>query len=338
MKKHLFQAHELAFHTQYSELKERIAQAGALLPGTPGSLKLRASAGGWYRVFYLQDSAQTESWVCTVEDDAALQEMHSRIELANWVREQVTKLRKLGFQVADKATASVLVELSNRGFFQSGLVLVGTLAYMAWLNELGVGAVSARTLDIDLARRQALKLAAPLSFLETMQGTGLPFVAVPGLPSTAASTSVKLAGAKGLRVDFLAPGKTLGKLIRVPELDWAAQTIPFYDYLLEAPEPALMLAGGHAIPVALPQAARLMWHKLYASGQRKRDIDKSRKDVVQAITLGAVLAEEQPHLLIDAFKQAPAAMQGLIAKTERTLDAGKQHPQLLDVFETLGLN
>ena len=35
----LYLEHELAFHTQYAELKERTLAAGALLPGTPGSLK-----------------------------------------------------------------------------------------------------------------------------------------------------------------------------------------------------------------------------------------------------------------------------------------------------------
>ena len=83
---------------------------------------------------------------------------------AEWASAQVSALRKLGFQVADKATARVLVELHNRQAFGAGLVLTGTLACMAWLNELGSIAVTARTLDIDLARRQQLKLGAPLPF------------------------------------------------------------------------------------------------------------------------------------------------------------------------------
>ena len=33
---HLYLEHELAFHTQYAELKERTLAAGALLSGTPG--------------------------------------------------------------------------------------------------------------------------------------------------------------------------------------------------------------------------------------------------------------------------------------------------------------
>jgi hypothetical protein len=104
--------------------------------------------------------------------------MSKRIESAAWSQEQVRMLGTLGMQVADKDAALVLVEMHNRELFAAGLVLVGTLAYMAWLNEFGVHAVSSRTQDIDLARRHALKLATPVSFMEAVQATKPGFSAV----------------------------------------------------------------------------------------------------------------------------------------------------------------
>ncbi len=306
----LLREHELAFRTQYAELKERVRAAGSLLPGTPGTLVRRSGTGYpyWYRVFYPVPGTQSEALVCKDGDADALQSMREAISFSVWVSAQVSNLRKLGFQVADKSVARVLVELHNRGAFEAGLVLVGTLGHMAWLNELGVMAVSARTLDIDLARRQELKLAAPISFLTTLQVTGLPFKAVPGMPVKQVSTSVKLPGVQGLRVDVLAPGNKIGAFVRVPELDWAAQAIPYYDYLLEAPEPGAMLAGGHCIPVRLPQAARLVWHKLYSSTDRHGFPEKAAKDRYQALVLAAVLAETDPRALTLAFKGAPGAL------------------------------
>lgn len=331
----LYREHELAFRTQYAELKERILGAGKLLPGTPGSLALRSGSGRayWYRVFYTLPQRVSEELVCKAGEEDALNAMRERMAFAEWAAKQVTALRKLQFQVADKATARVLVELHNRQAFQAGLVLVGTLGYMAWLNELGAIAVTARTLDIDLARRQKLKLAAPLPFLETMKDTGLPFVAVPGLPSTAPSTSVKLPGVEGLRVDVLAPGKVLGAAINVPELDWVAQAIPYYDYLLVDAERGAMLAGGHCIPVRLPQAARFVWHKLYASTQRHGSPEKAAKDQRQALVLGAVLAENDSHELKNAFGVAPKPMLAPIKPLLNQL-AGKAqaHPALVDVL------
>lgn len=306
----MYREHELAFRTQYAELKERALAAGQLLPGSPGSLALRKGTGYsyWYRVFYAVPGKARDQLVCKDGEDAVLGAMRERIAFHEWMARQVSALRKLGFQVTDKSVARVLVELHNQDAFSAGLTLVGTLAYMAWLNELGVIAVSARTQDIDLARRQRLKLAASVSFLETMKATGLPFVAIPGLPSTAPTTSIKLPGVHGLRVDVLAPGGKLGAAVKIPELAWAAQAFPYYDYLLTDPEPGALLAGGQCIPVRLPQAARFVWHKLYASTQRLGSPEKAAKDQQQALVLGGWLAETESHLLLQAFKEAPALM------------------------------
>jgi hypothetical protein len=85
--------------------------------------------------------------------------MIKRIDAARWVEAQVSDLRKLGFHVAGKDVARVLVEMHNRRLFAASLVVVGTLAFMAWLNELGVRTPASSTQDLDLARRQPLKLA-----------------------------------------------------------------------------------------------------------------------------------------------------------------------------------
>lgn len=333
----MYREHELAFHAQYAELKERSRVAGKLLPGTPGSLALRKATGHayWYRVFYTVPGKPQERLVCKDGEDALLGAMRDRIAFHGWMAQQVSALRKLGFQVADKSVARVLVELHNQEAFSAGLVLVGTLAYMAWLNELGIIAISARTQDIDLARRQRLAFATPLPFLDALRATGLPFVAIPGLPSTAAATSVKLPGAQGLRVDMLAPGKTLGATIKVPELAWAAQAIPYYEYLLADAEPGAALAGGHCIPVRLPQAARFVWHKLYASTQRQGSPEKALKDRQQALVLAARLAATESHLLLQAFKGAPASMTKPIRPLAKELTGSANaagQPELVDVL------
>lgn len=331
----LYRQHELAFRTQYAELKERVLATGELLPGTPGTLTRRTGTGHsyWYRVYYPVPGKQAETLVCKDGDDETLTAMRERMESAEWVARQVVALRKLGFQVADKAVARVLVELHNRHAFDAGLTLVGTLGYMAWLNEYGAMSITARTHDIDLARHKRLKLASPLSFLNALQATNLPFTAVPAPKSSVASTSVKLPGAQTLRVDILAPGKPIGATVSIPELDWAAQAVPYYDYVLDAPEAAVMLAGGHCIPVRLPQPARMVWHKLYSSTQRRGFPEKAAKDRVQALTLAAVLVDEEPGVLEATFADAPAAMTAKIKPRLKSLvDAASAHPLLRDVL------
>lgn len=336
----LYAVHELAFRTQYAELKERCTAAGQLLPGTPGRLVRREGTGYgyWYRRYYAAPGQEVEDYVCKDGDDDALSIAHDRIAFAEWVVRQVRDLRKLQFQVGDKATARVLVELRNAGLLggngEQGLVIVGTLGYMAWLNELGAKAVSARTQDVDLARRQTLKVAAPQSFLRTVEATKLRFVPVPGMPHGMPSTAVKRAGAEGLRIDMLAHGDMIGRAVPVPELDWHAQAIPFYDYLLRDPRDAAVLAGGHCIAVQLAAPERFVWHKLYSSAARAGFPEKAQKDLLQAATLAAVLVEQDDAALTESLADVPAAM--LAPLRTRLAPLRKllaKHPQAVEQFE-----
>lgn len=333
----LYRLHELAFRTQYAELKDRTRAAGTLLPGTPGTLYERRGTGNaqWYRVYYAAPGLQVEDWVGSGGDEAAVVSATAQIAFAKWASKQVSDLRKLEFQVADKGVARVLVELHNRGVFDAGLIVVGTLCYMAWLNELGVRAVAARTQDVDLARRQRLKLAAPLPLLQALQVTRLPFHPVPGLPSQAPSTSFKLPGRDGLRVDLLAPGRALGALVSVPELECHAQAVPFYDYLLDDPVQGAILAGGHCVPVRLPRAERWVWHKLYSSATRQGFPEKAAKDLLQGVTVAAVLTEQNDELLADSWGDAPASLRSAIRKRLPGIrSALVDHPQALEQFES----
>jgi len=165
----LFSRAGTAFRTQYAELKERVACGG-----TPTSWLTRgagAQNGHWIRIlvsaFFLLRAGKAvgSGWSAKTGDAGTLQAMREQIAFSGWVlKRRYRTCESLVSRVADKSVARVLVELHNRGAFEAGMVLVGTLGYMAWLNELGATAVSARTLDIDLARRQQLKLATPISF------------------------------------------------------------------------------------------------------------------------------------------------------------------------------
>lgn len=334
----LYAPFEGPVNTLYAELQERARTESQLLPGTPGSLALRKRPGFgsyWYRRHYdSPGTPQVEDFVCKEDDLEAYEAMRHRIEASEWGQAQVRNLRQLGMQVADKDAARVLVEMHNRGLFSAGLVMVGTLAFMCWLNELGVKAVASRTQDIDLARRQKLKLAAPISFLEAVAATRLGFFAIPGIAANAPSTSVKRPGKEGLRVDILTSGAQLGKVVPVPELAWHAQAIPYFDYLLASPRRVAVLAGGHCVPVSAPAPERLAWHKLYSSARRLNDAAKAEKDLRQAATLLAVLVERDnvglvataavvPQEVLEAARQRMPSLRSLLAP----------HPQALDEVE-----
>lgn len=306
----LFRVHELAFRTQYAELKERVHSTLRLLPGTPGTLVRRSGTGRsyWYRVYQGAGGRQLEELVGRDTDEAAYAQATAELAFAKWVSDQVRDLRRLDFQVADKAVGQVLVEIHNAGLFQAGLCVVGTLGYMAWLNELGIRAVALSTQDIDFAARQDLKLAVPQSFAEVLGRTRMPFIPVPSLAPSGPSSSLKLPGAAGLRVDLLTSGPETGPLTPMPALKWHAQTIEHYDYLLEDAREAALLAGGHCVPVRLPAVERFIWHKLYSGAVRKNFPEKAVKDLRQAATLAAALTEQDEDVLADSAAALPKAM------------------------------
>jgi hypothetical protein len=175
--------HDETIRTHYAELKERARAAGQLLPGTPGSIVTHKVKGGSYlsRAYYVASSKRLEDYIGPADNEDLKSAVTERMKFSAWMLERVTQLRKLGFQVADRETARVLVELHNLGAFGAGLVLVGTLAYMARLNDLGVAAFSSRTRDIDVARESRIKLAIQLEFLSALKATDVP----PHLRSTA---------------------------------------------------------------------------------------------------------------------------------------------------------
>jgi hypothetical protein len=337
----LYRQHEPAIRNLYAEVRQRVDGIGQLLPGTPGTVVKRTTGPGheyWYRSYYPAPKKRVEVLIGRADDLPALDEMQDRIGNSAWIAKQVSTLSKLGFQVADKSVAAVLVEIHNRALFDAGLMVVGTMAYMSWLNEYGSIASAAHTQDIDLARKKTLKLATTVPFLSSMTATHLPFHRIPGLPSALPSTAVKLRGVEALRVDVLAPGRRLGETVEIPELDWHAQTIPHYDYLLEQPAQAAMLAGGHCVPIKLPDAARLLWHKIFSSTRRIANPTKADKDLTQAVTLAAILVEQGNAILRDSFTGAPSELRSAAATRSpkiRTLLA--RHPQALEEFCALPL-
>jgi hypothetical protein len=333
----LYSLHPQAPRISYAGLKERAAVAGELLRGTPGGVFKRAGTGHeyWYRVYYPVPGKQAEEFIAPVDNRTARRAMLARIAAAQRVVEQVRKLKQTGYQVAGKAVASVLIELHNSGLFKAGLIVVGTLAYMGWLNEHGARATSAEAGDVDLARAARLKIAGPINLLASFERIHVPATQVRGARGKH-SISLGLPGKHGLRVDVLAPGRDSGRTVEVPELQWQAQMVPHFDYLLQDSQEAAVLAGGQCIPVRLPRAERIVWHKLYSSTDSTRLADKRVKDLAQAATLAAVIGEHKAEALRRSFAAAPAALRAAaLAQRERLQALLCAHPRTQALFASL---
>jgi hypothetical protein len=333
----LYRLQEAAIRSLYTEVKERAKGVSELLPGTPGTLVKRAGTGHeyWYRSYYPVPRKRSEQFVSTVSNAAAFEAMQSRIAYSEWTSKQVAALSKFGYLVADKLSASVLVEWHNRGVFSSGMVVAGSLAYASWLNEYGAIAPALKTQEhVELARRQPLKLPTAATFAAIMQATQLPFTEIPGASRKKPSTSVSVGA--GLTVDLVAPGAISGEVIAVPELDCHAQTMPFYGYLLEASHNAVILAGGHCIPVVLPDPTRMIWYSLYMSTRRRKDAATLENDLLKGATLAAILIEQHGLVLRESYRGAPRELRNAAhSRLQRLEGVLAEHPQARDEFRKL---
>jgi len=307
----LFRRHDAASQAKYQETKQLARAQARVLSGTPGTLKLRTQSGNryWVREHIRVDGRKVDEYLGPEKtlDTARVEALREAIELARALAAASAQLRLLGYQRVDRKPAAVLEVLFNHGLFQAGLTLVGSHAYGALLNELGVVAPGYRTQDVDLARAQPLAVALPAGtdFRKLLQETGLAFVPVPGMPSHAPSVSFKLPGRETLAVDLLVSGREAGRAVPVRELGAHAQSIPLLDFLIEDLLDSVALSPNQVVPVQVPMPERFILHKLYASQSRRADRDKSRKDLEQASILAAALEEDRPGALRDTFKSLP---------------------------------
>jgi hypothetical protein len=336
-----YRKHDSASQAKYQEVKQLARSQQRVLSGTPGTLKQRTQSGRqyWVREHIRVDGKKTDEYIgpAASTDKATVERLAQEIDLGKALAMHSGRLRLFGYQRIDKKPAAVLEVVFNKGLFQAGLTLVGSHAYAAILNELGIIAPGYKTQDIDFARAQRLAIALPgeSSFHSLLRETGLNFVPIPGMPSHRPSSSFKLPGAEALAVDLLVPGRKTGQVIAVPELAAYAQAIPLLDFLISDAMESVALSPNQVVPIRVPSPERFLLHKLYSSQSRRSiDRDKIGKDLNQAAVLAAALEEETPGRLHTVFRTMPAAgkhavRRGSLAASKRLGNAHEEAREAL---------
>jgi hypothetical protein len=301
--------------TLYAELLdqavglERLEAASEAVPGGPVAKAVRGRRYLYWQIRKGDQVLQRYLGPDTPELRADLdRRLAAREELAP-DREALARLAAMaargGALREATAVAEVLELLAELGLFRRGGVLVGTQAYRCYGNLLGwtLPAASLRTQDIDVAQDLAIALASaeepapPVA--DRLAGAG--FLPVPGLDPREPHTSFKIRG-RDLRVDFLVPARSGASTstVRVAGLGLAAQPLPFLDYLIEEPIPAVVIAP-RPVLVRVPRPGRFALHKLWTAARRPASEEaKARKDRTQAAALRDLLASERPDDLEEA--------------------------------------
>lgn len=312
MARPLFTRFSPSLTTLHDSLAGQVASGMPVIAGTPGTVSTRTNqAKDAFLVHRYSNGANkaVEHYIGLSRDKDAVARatrLKRDIDEINSALSEVRILASAGYQVTDKPSYVTLATLHLNDLFRLGATLIGSHAFGALTNQLGIRTTAYKTEDIDVARREALALVNPVDFLQVLKGTGIDFVEVPRLKAQEPSTSFKQAGRSGFIVDLLAPSpdNRIG-LVPIPELQAHAATLPYLAYLLGRTHMGLLLGTTGICPVRLPAPERFAVHKLIVSQLRENRDAKVDKDLFQASVLLAALAESFPGAITEAVREMP---------------------------------
>ena len=233
----------------------------------------------------------------------------------------------------------VIRRLADYGFFHAGGLLIGTHAFLAFANMLGVRwGDQDRTQDIDFAHAgKSLALALPnnveVQTHDAIASLNMGFLPVSGL-SGGAGGSYLIPAEPDFRLDFLAPLHRGGDAPYVhPQLQVTLQPLPFMEFSLERPEQAVVFCNEGAVLVNVPSPERFALHKLIVFGERAGAFRaKANKDLAQAAHLLAWLRDHRSEPLGEAVNDLMSRGRGWVARFRRGAEAlNKAYPQLAPV-------
>lgn len=238
----------------------------------------------------------------------------------------------------------VLRRLADYGFFRAGGVLIGTHAYLAAGNLLGVRWGDANsTQDIDFAhagKRVAIALPSnvvvPTHDAINSLGMGL-------LPITALSGK---SGARYLNpadpafcLDFLAPQHRDDEPYVHPQIGITLQPLKFMEYLLEDVHQAVVFCPQGTVVASIPNPARYAMHKLLVYGERcGPDLAKAPKDLRQAASILSFYLDHREWEIFEAWNDMVSRGPGWMKRAHEGLRAlARAYPALdLSGFDLAG--
>lgn len=202
----------------------------------------------------------------------------------------------------------VVRRLADYGFFQAGGLLIGTHAFLAYANMLGVRwGTSDRTQDIDFAHAgKAVALLLPgnaeVRTDDAISSLDMGFLPVSGLGGKTGGAYL-IPNEPEFRLDFLTPRHRGGdKPFVHAQLGVKLQPLPFMEFSLQGIEQAALMCAEGAVLVNVPDPARFALHKLLVHGERAGTFrTKSNKDLAQAAHLLAVLWRDRREPLQEAL-------------------------------------
>ena len=308
-------AQPLGIETQtlYAELLERlrVADMRRSFASLEGGFAKRIREGSSYWYFRTSEGASGQREFYIGRDDEATRARIAAVEAqrkglepsAEGISRLAAMLRMGGATFTDALSARIIHGLEAAGVFRLGGILIGTHAFVAIGNAMGVRWSSGlRTQDVDFAAVRSLGVGVPKTpqlmanlprALDTLEMGFIPCIQ---LHTSRKATSFVAPARDEWAVDFLtdARGRDRTTPVHIPRLNIYAQPLEFMDFLLERSFEAIVLANEPTL-VRVPEPAWFALHKLLVASNRDPSRQaKASKDRLQAFELLSFLSQERP--------------------------------------------
>ena len=230
----------------------------------------------------------------------------------------------------------VIRRLADYGFFSAGGVLIGTHAFLAFGNMLGVRwSGQDRTQDIDFAHAgKKLSLILPnnveVNTDEAITSLDMGFLPISGLSGKTGGTYL-IPSEPDFRLDFLTPLHRGGDAPYThPQLHIMLQPLPFMEFSLENVEQAVLFCAEGAVLINVPGPQRYALHKLVVYGERTGTFRvKSAKGLAQAACLLSFLWDHRRETLEESLADMLTRGKGWLTRLRQgSLALHKAYPEL----------
>jgi len=289
----------LSAQTAYAELAERTRafELGNAVAGRSGTFSVAERKGRRYWYFSYREPGVDRPRLLYVGPDSdeirALVERFRSQRADNPLTPQARAAIAQGCAALAPKHFRIIKRLAEYGLFRAGGILIGTHAFVALGNLLGVHWTQGeRTLDVDFAHaghNVSVALPADLQIdthgaLQSLQMGLLPIGELDGT----LGAQYRSSGDAELRIDFLTSMTRSRKPVRMPNLNIALEPLKFMEFSLEGTTQGCVFANTGACTVNLPAPERFAVHKLIVYGERPtRERTKARKDLLQAAAVAA---------------------------------------------------
>jgi len=308
----LFEDLSISAQTNFAELIEQ-AQARMLdrsILDLPGSFNKKEIKGVEYWYWQFRDlEGKTRQSYLGPDDDRLRELIRRRAGGKGREHDGLARLAHactaLGCMNITPQHFKVISRLAEHGFFNAGGVLIGTHAFIAMANMLGVrwsGGWS--TNDIDFAHAgKNVSLALPANTDSNVHDaiTSLEMGLLPAKSIRTGPGATYLNARGEMRIDLLTVAGRSDSVYRHEPLSVNLEPLKFMEFSLEKTTQTVVISGENALVVNIPSPVRYALHKLVVMAERQEQFHaKIAKDAGQVASIVSYSLDRSPQALKDA--------------------------------------